>query len=68
MAGKYKLKTKRAAKKRYTLTSSGRVKVGRKGKQHNFSNKNRKRKRQLRGATGMSAVDTPMAKSLIPYG
>ena len=65
---KYKLKTKRAAKKRYSVSKSGRVKVGRKGKRHGFSNKNRKRKRHLRGTTTLSAVDTPMALSLLPYG
>ena len=70
MAGKkYKMKTKRAAKKRYIgTTASGKIKVGRKGKKHNFSNKNRKRKRQLRGTMLLGPADEKMAKSLLPYG
>ena len=62
-----KLKTKRAAKKRYRVTGSGRVKVGHKGKRHLFSNKSRKRKRQLRGASLLSPSDTAMALSCLPY-
>ncbi|MEE2961044.1 MAG: 50S ribosomal protein L35 [Myxococcota bacterium] len=65
---KLKLKTKRAAKKRYSLTGKGRVKVGRKGKRHLFVGKSRKRLRNLKGTTHLSAADEPMAKSLIPYG
>lgn len=64
---KQKLKTKRAAAKRYFVTGSGKVKVGRKGKRHNFSNKNRKRKRNLRGMVLLAPADQPMAQSLLPY-
>ena len=67
MAG-YKLKTKRAAAKRYRITGSGHVKVGRKGKRHKFTNKSRKRKRDLRGTLLLGPTDAPMAKSLLPYG
>jgi large subunit ribosomal protein L35 len=67
-AKKNKMKTKRAAAKRYIgLTASGKVKVGRKGKKHGFSNKNRKRKRQLKGTLLLGASDEKMAKSLLPY-
>ena len=62
-----KLKTKRAAAKRYRVTGSGRVKVGRKGKRHIFTNKSRKQKRNLVGMKIMADVDQPMAKRLIPY-
>lgn len=65
---KQKLKTKRAAAKRYYVTGSGQVKIGRKGKRHNFSNKNRKRKRDLRGMKLLDPVDQPMAQRLLPYG
>ena len=70
MAGKkIKMKTKRAAKKRFIgTTASGKIKVGRKGKKLNFSNKNRKRKRQLRGTMLLGPADEKMAKSLLPYG
>lgn len=63
-----KMKTKSSAAKRYTVTGKGHVKVGHKGKQHIFSNKSRKRKRNLRGTTILNKVDEKMAKSLLPYG
>ena len=62
-----KLKTKRAAAKRYRVTGKGRVKVGRKGKRHIFTNKSRKRKRNLRGTLLLGKSDEAMAKSLLPY-
>lgn len=62
-----KLKTKKAAAKRYRVTGKGRVKVGRKGKRHIFTGKSRKTKRQLRGTMLLRPCDEPMAKSLLPY-
>jgi len=62
-----KLKTKSSAAKRYFVTGSGHVKVGHKGKQHNFSNKSRKRKRNLRHPRILGPRDEKMAKSLLPY-
>jgi large subunit ribosomal protein L35 len=44
---KPKMKSKRAALKRFTVTASGLIKHPSKGKSHCLSNKNRKRKRQL---------------------
>ena len=63
-----KMKTKSAAAKRYRVTGSGHVKVGRKGKQHCFSNKSRKRKRQLGGTKLLGDSDERMAKRMLPYG
>lgn len=67
MAG-YKLKTKKAAAKRYRVTGSGHVKVGHKGKRHLNTSKARKRKRRLGGTTILTGADVRMAKSLLPYG
>ena len=64
----YKLKTKRAAAKRYRVTGKGKVKVGRKGKRHILSGKSMKRKRHLRGTLLLGPSDEAMAKSLLPYG
>jgi len=64
---KQKLKTKRAAAKRYLVTGKGRIKVGRKGKRHIFTGKSRKTKRQLKGMMLLGPADEPMAKSLMPY-
>ena len=65
---KLKMKTKRAAAKRYTVTGSGKVKVGRKGKQHLAATKNRKRKRNLKGTRLLGPADEAMAKRMLPYG
>ena len=65
---KNKLKTKRAAGKRYRITGGGKVKVGRRGKRHLLANKGRKRKRQLGGTILLGPTDEAMAKSLLPYG
>jgi large subunit ribosomal protein L35 len=63
-----KLKTKSAAAKRYRLTGNGKVKVGRKGKRHNASAKNKKRKRHLRGTLILGPTNAPMARAMLPYG
>jgi large subunit ribosomal protein L35 len=63
-----KMKTKRAAAKRYRVTGKGHIKTGHKGKRHIFTNKSRKRKRDLRGSMLLGPRDEPMAKSLLPYG
>jgi large subunit ribosomal protein L35 len=62
------MKTKRAAKKRYRITGSGLVKVGKKGKRHLASSKSRKRKRHLKHARILGPRDTAMALSLLPNG
>jgi len=64
---KQKLKTKRAAHKRYKVTGSGKIKVGHKGKRHIFTNKSRNRKRKLRGTTLLEGGDAHTARRLLPY-
>jgi len=64
---KLKLKTKRAAHKRYRVTGSGKIKVGHKGKRHIFTNKSRNRKRNIRGTTLLTGGDAAMAHRLLPY-
>ncbi|MCA9507163.1 MAG: 50S ribosomal protein L35 [Myxococcales bacterium] len=54
---KPKMKSNRAAKKRFSLTGTGLVKYKKKNLRHGMSNKNRKRKRNLRKAGIMSAGD-----------
>jgi len=53
--GKPKMKSKRAALKRFSVTGNGLIKFARKGKSHILSNKSRKRKRQLLKAGYMRA-------------
>lgn len=54
---KPKMKSKRAAKKRFSLTGTGKVTFKKKGLRHGMSNKNRKRKRNLRKAGLMTTGD-----------
>jgi large subunit ribosomal protein L35 len=44
-----KMKTKRAAAKRFSLTGAGKVKLHKQGRRHLLSSKSRKRKRDLMG-------------------
>jgi large subunit ribosomal protein L35 len=64
---KPKLKTKRAAAKRYRVTGSGRVKVGKKGHRHILTGKSRKQKNRTRGTRILGEADEAKAKSLLPY-
>lgn len=54
---KPKMKSSRAAKKRFSLTGTGKVKFKRKGLRHGMWNKNRKLKRNLRKAGIMTSGD-----------
>ena len=63
-----KMKTNRAAAKRFTTTASGKVKRKRAYLRHILTNKTSKQKRQLRKSTLVSKADTPNIKRLIPYG
>jgi len=67
MMAKIKMKTKRAAAKRYRVTGKGKVKVGRKGKRHLFEGKSRKLLRNRKGTTILSKADEAKALSLLPY-
>jgi len=46
-----KMKTKSAAKKRFSITASGKMKRSKANKQHILGKKSNKRKRHLRGTT-----------------
>ena len=62
-----KMKTNRAAAKRFKATASGKLKRARVKKQHMLEWKTPKRKRQLGRTALVSAVDTPRIKRLVPY-
>ena len=64
---KPKMKTNRAAAKRFTVTGSGRIKFKSKGTRHCLSNKSRKKKRQKRRANYMRKGDAKLVARLIPY-
>ena len=62
-----KLKTNKSASKRFRITGSGKIKRNKGYKQHILSTKNKKRKRHLRQATTVSAVESKNIRMLIPY-
>jgi large subunit ribosomal protein L35 len=64
-----KMKTKKAAAKRYTLTASGKVKYKKMNLRHILTKKTTKRKRNLRKAGFVSPAATgQIKKKLLPYG
>ena len=62
-----KIKTNRAAAKRFRVTGSGKIKRNKGFKRHILSHKSKKRKRNLRHATMVSAVEEKNVRKLIPY-
>jgi len=62
-----KIKTNRAAAKRFRVTGSGKIKRNKGFKRHILSNKGKKRKRNLRHATTVSAAEQKNIRKLIPY-
>jgi len=64
-----KMKTKKSAAKRYSLTGSGKVKYKKQNLRHILTKKSPKRKRNLRHAGILSSANTPeIKKRLLPYG
>jgi large subunit ribosomal protein L35 len=62
-----KMKTKRAAAKRFTVRSSGSIKRGQAFKRHLLTKKKTKNKRHLRGAVEIHASDEASVRRMLPY-
>ena len=62
-----KMKTKSAAKKRFSFTASGRVKAGPAGKRHGMIKRTTKFIRDARGTTVLSDADAKIVKKYMPY-
>ena len=62
-----KIKTPRAAAKRFSLTKSGKVKRAKAFKSHILNKKDTKRKRRLRKVSYASVPNAKVIKKLIPY-
>jgi large subunit ribosomal protein L35 len=62
-----KMKTNRAAAKRLKSTASGKLMRRSGWKRHLLEAKSPKRRRRLRKATMIAAVDQPRLKRLVPY-
>ena len=63
-----KMKTRRAAAKRYSLTGSGKVKYKKQGLRHILTKKAANRKRKLRHSGILNSVEGARVKRLLPYG
>jgi large subunit ribosomal protein L35 len=61
-----KIRTNRSAAKRFRVTGSGKIKRNKGYKRHILSSKNKKRKRHLRQATTVAAVEVKNIRNLIP--
>lgn len=66
--GKAKMKTNRAAAKRFKLTGSGRVKRNKAYHGHLFTRKSPKRLRNLRKSSLVSPADQSRAKKMLAGG
>jgi len=62
-----KIKTRRAAAKRFTQTGSGEFRRNKAFKSHILEKKSPKRKRNLRKATLVSDADYGRVKRMLPY-
>ena len=62
-----KIKTKRAAAKRFTKTGTGKLKRNKAYKSHILTKKTTKRKRNLRQAAMTDATNVKTMKKILPY-
>ena len=62
-----KMKTKSSAKKRFSMTASGRVRGGQAGKRHGMIKRSPKFIRDARGTTILSDADAKIVKKFMPY-
>ncbi len=62
-----KMKTKRAAAKRFSLTATGKIKMKKAGLRHILTKKDQGVKRGKRKIGYVAAVDEKQTKKLIPY-
>ena len=63
-----KLKTKSGAKKRFKVTSSGKVIAKQAGKNHGMIKRSNKFIRNQRGTAVLSEPDARVVKKFLPYG
>ena len=64
---KMKMKTKKAASKRFKVTGTGKLKRMKAYKSHILTKKTTKRKRNLRKATITDATNVKAMKKIMPY-
>jgi len=64
---KNKVKSKSAAKKRFTKTGSGKIKFTKAFRRHLLSHKSRKVKREMRQGGHLEGADNRAMSKLLPY-
>ncbi|MBL8528065.1 MAG: 50S ribosomal protein L35 [Burkholderiales bacterium] len=62
-----KMKTKRAAAKRFRVQGSGGIKRTKAFLRHILTKKTTKRKRNMRGTTQVNAADVRAVRAMMPY-
>lgn len=62
-----KMKTKKAAAKRFKVTGTGKLKRNKANKRHILTKKTTKRKRNLRKATLVDDTNVKTMKKIMPY-
>ncbi|MDD3599518.1 MAG: 50S ribosomal protein L35 [Bacillota bacterium] len=62
-----KMKTNKAAAKRYKATGSGKIVRNKAGRRHKLGHKTAKRKRNMRRSAVLTTADEKVARQLIPY-
>ena len=62
-----KLKTKSSAKKRFKITSRGKVVMAQSGKRHGMIKRSNSQIRKQRGTTTLTKQDGRIVKSYMPY-
>jgi large subunit ribosomal protein L35 len=63
-----KMKTKSGVKKRFSLSSSGKVRGTQAGKRHGMVKRSKRQLREQRGTTILCAADAKIVKQFMPYG
>jgi large subunit ribosomal protein L35 len=62
-----KMKTKKAAAKRFSVRASGSIKRGQATKRHILTKRTTKNKRHLRGSVQLHDSDVASVKRMLPY-
>ena len=62
-----KIKNKSGAKKRFSFTGTGKVKMNQAGKRHGMIKRTNSQIRKQRGTTIMTKQDSKIVKSYMPY-
>jgi large subunit ribosomal protein L35 len=63
-----KLRSKSSAKKRFSFTGTGKVRMNPANKRHGMRKRPKDMLRQARGTTNMSEPDARMVRRYLPYG